>query len=503
MIYDLGDKNSISFGEDFMCYDHFLDTFCVLSGKTINWNTFDFDRFETNYDIPTYIFTSEEGSYLHAVAIDNAINQKYNYCDDEYSAAEYFFYRIEVDNSKDGGFTYNINSSSTASGTVTWNAGDSVDSIRKQMSTKNYLFTYVTTNNPIIESNNIRSSTGEAIGIAIGGTSNTNVCTISNIVNDSCQLIDMSAYAVISDNLTAGDFYDSSLTTINSNYKNWRGTLCKECVGTDIMPYFNNSQMIGNSGYNYSMYSGANFSGFKTWASISGMTRHVTDGVNGTTNNSYQYIMNKAYFDDMMDSSNTNYNAAMYTYYNDLLNSNEDPYKTLRETYAEWYNYNPTTLYDVYIMTHMVRLEPTTGTGYTFMNKGKTITNIKGKIFTLTFNYTYTPAYAPEYNALHYGNIGREDAVFKPGFYYHPETLDLGISLRDDMMLKCNTTWDNLVGTRHSNRTNLINTQAYGTCIEYGNNSHWHYGGTYNVLGQTNRSSSRYLCRPMSMYKIN
>ncbi|MBR4590961.1 MAG: hypothetical protein IKO36_09925 [Bacteroidaceae bacterium] len=515
MIYDLG-SSQISFGEDFMCYDHFLDKFCVVIGKTFNCDSFKFDRFETNFDIPTHIFTSSDGSYLHAVAIDEAISptkypgiQQYNYCDTNYSAAEYCFYRIEVNNNISGGFDYSITTSNaTSSGSVSWNAGDTVESIKNQImqNTAGYIRTYVTTNNPVILENTVRSTTGEAIGIAAGGYGN-NVCSISNIVNNSAEIIDMSKFAVISNNIVNGDSYDSSLTTINSNRKNWRGSLCQTCVGSTIMPYANNTSCLGNSGYNYSYRTGVKFLEFINWARSSGNESYTTDGVNGTTNNSSGVIMKKTYFDNMMNSSHEQYNSAMHSYYNNLLNSDEEPYKTLRKTYSEWYNYIPTELYDVYIMTHMIKLDPTSGIGFSMMNKGKTITDIKGKIFTVTFNYTYVPAYPPEYNALRYGRIynTEENTIFKPGFYYHPEPLDLGIIMRDDMIIKCNTTWNNLVGNKHSKRTNLSATGAtyLGSVGECNANYTWNFYGYTRCLDYSARYNSNFRSRPCSAYKIN
>ena len=154
--YDLG-SSGIPFGKGFMVYDHLLEKFGVLYTSTLNWDSFNFDRFETNFDIPTQICETTKGTYLHAVAIDEAINatkypgiQPGNAVDSNFSAAEYSFYRIEVDNSKAGGFHYIItNSNATVEGDVSWSAGDTVTSIKNQMTTGTYIGYVVTTNNPV------------------------------------------------------------------------------------------------------------------------------------------------------------------------------------------------------------------------------------------------------------------------------------------------------------------------------------------------------------------
>lgn len=502
--YDLG-SSGIPFGKGFMVYDHLLEKFGVLYTSTLNWDNFNFDRFETNFDIPTQICETTKGTYLHAVAIDEAINatkypgiQPGNAVDSNFSAAEYSFYRIEVDNSKAGGFHYIItNSNATVEGDVSWSAGDTVTSIKNQMTTGTYIGYVVTTNNPV--SQTIHSTTGEAIGVHTGGYGNNNV-VLSAIIDDSALLIDMSKYAVISDTLTVNDDYDNTLTVINNNFKNWRGVSCQTILGSTLIPVGPNSLCIGNSGYNYSYRTGINFAGFGSWASSSGNSSYTTDGVNGTTNNSGGVVMNRTYFNNMMDSTNPNYNALMYEYYNNLLNSNDEPYISLRVTYSRWYSTTPTTLYDVYIMTHMMKLNPNSGTVFQVMNLGKDLTDVKGKVFTVTYNWKYVPAYPPEYNALHYGDLTKQ--IFKPGFYYHPETGDLGTFLRDDMLSECNTSWSKVPTTLHSYKTNLSNSTYLGSVGEYGSSTSWCFDGGVRYLTDSNRSYSHFRSRPCSAYKI-
>ena len=509
IIYSL-DSNIITLGEDIMVYDHYLEKFGVLLGSTIDWDTFDFNRYETNFDIPIQWFDSANGKYLHAVAIDEAISsvkypgiQPTNAVDSNYCAAEYSFYRIEVDNSKAGGFHYKItNSNATVEGDVSWVAGDTVTSIKNQMTTGSYIGYVVTNNNPI--SQTIQSTTGEAIGVHTGGYGN-NIVTLSNIVDNSALLIDMSKYAVINDALTVNDDYDSSLSVINNNFKNWRGASCQTILGSTLIPIGTNTVCLGNSGQNYSYRTGINFTGFKSWASSSGNASYLTDGVGGTANNSAGGIMTKTYFNNMMDSSNQNYNANMYNYYNNLLNSDDSEWAALRIKYTSLYNYVPTELYDVYIMTHMMKLNPNSGIVYTAMNRGKEITEVKGKVFTVTYNWKYVPAYPPEYNALHYGKQydSNEDTKFVRGFYYHPEPGDLGAFLSDSILNKCNATWNSIPNSLYSYKTNLSNSTYLGSVGEYLSDYQWCFIGYTRILGNTYRSYSAFRSRPWSAYRIS
>ena len=511
VIYDLS-SNQITLGSAFMVYDKLMEKYGAVLTSSLEWETFDSERFETNYDVPVARFETARGTYLHAVAMDEAINpnrypgiQQYNYIDTNYSAAEYCFYRIEVDNSKAGGFHFKVTSGNgTSEGDVSWSANDSVASIRAQMGTPSLSGVFikydVTTNNPVINGNSVRSLSGEAIGVAVGGYG-ANTCVLSAIVDNSAEVIDMSKYAVISNIIKVNDPYNSSLAVINANFKNWRGQSCQTILGSSLIPVGPDSMIIGNSGYAYGYRSGVNFAGFKDWATNSGNASYITDGVNGTTNNSNNAIMRKSYFDDMMNSSNANYNVQMATYYNNLLNSTDEPYNTLRHTYSTWYNYTPQELYDVYVMTHMIKINASSGSVYSVMNRGKELSDVKGRTFTVTYNYTYVPAYGPEYNSLHYGVTGSEG--FAPGHYYHPETGDLGVFLRDDMLAACNSSWNMAPQQEQTRKTELRNDVHLGSVGEFDSRSSWNFYGATRALDFSGRRDSFFRSRPCSAYIIS
>ena len=197
----------------------------------------------------------------------------------------------------------------------------------------------------------------------------------------------------------------------------------------------------------------------------------------------------------------------MYNYYNSLLSSEEFEWKELRNAYIGWYNYTPAELYDVYIMTHMMKLNPASGIVFTAMNRGKELTNVKGKVFTVTYNWKYVPAYPPEYNALHYGKQynSEEDTKFTQGFYYHPEPGDLGAFLQDSILLKCNAAWATIPASLHplNKRTNLSNSTYLGSVGEFYADATWFFNGGARCLDFNARCSSLFRSRPCSAYRIN
>ena len=149
------------------------------------------------------------------------------------------------------------------------------------------------------------------------------------------------------------------------------------------------------------------------------------------------------------------------------------------------------TLYDAYIMTHMAKTDgATSGIMFTCMNKGPELTRVKGTTFTVTYNWKYYPAYPPEYNALHYGNTS---GAFTKGKYSHPETYDLALMFRDDIMANCNSIWNTygITGTR------LVNSMYRGSCSECYANSTWLFYGSTRCITYNGRCNGDFRSRPV------
>ena len=91
---------------------------------------------------------------------------------------------LDVDETVDGKLGDVANGNATVEDDITWNAGDTVSSIKNKMTTGTNIYYIVTTNNPVQQS--VRSTTGESIGVRVIGHGNC-VLTLSNIINESIE----------------------------------------------------------------------------------------------------------------------------------------------------------------------------------------------------------------------------------------------------------------------------------------------------------------------------
>ena len=149
-------------------------------------------------------------------------------------------------------------------------------------------------------------------------------------------------------------------------------------------------------------------------------------------------------------------------------------------------------------MSHMVNTDnPTSGIVYTCKNYGPELTQVKGKIFTVTYNYKYYPAYPPEYNALQYG-LDDNSRGFGKGMYYHPEPYDISVMLRDDMMEKLN---NNFIQGNFK-VTKLANNIYRGTCAESYSIYTWNFSAYYRCLINGSRYYSVFRCRPVLAFAL-
>jgi hypothetical protein len=481
--------HNIAPGEDFVVYDTWEKKYKILKRKTYIPQTFNSDRYNTNYDIVLGVY----GDTLRAVASDDA----YGYTDmvNTDTAAAPCYYRIEIDTSTEGSFNCTIKPYNNVIFNITWNSGDSMDSILTQ-------FQNIQQNQTTDDG--IKSYTsfavlddGTGIGIAVGYYSS-NTCSISD-VNGNVNLIDMSKFAVYDKGVKYNDDYNLDLEVINSNFKNWEGVSVQTIMGSDIVPIGPNSGCIANNGINYYYRNGINYNGWRSWVSTQTEGNYfISDGVNGSTYTN-ELIMNKSIFDSNVNSSAVVDSDAykMYVYYNNLLNSNGAEFKAKHDLYVSRYG-EMEDLYGAYLMSHMVNTDnPTSGIVYTCMNYGPELTQVKGKIFTVTYNYKYYPAYPPEYNALQYG-LDDNSRGFGKGMYYHPEPYDISVMLRDDMMEKLN---NNFIEGNFT-VTKLANNVYRGTCAEYHSYATWNFNGDGRYLRHYARYTSVFRCRPVLAFAL-
>lgn len=482
---------NIAPGEDFVVYDTWEKKYKILKRKSYIPETFNSDRYNTNYDIVIGVY----GDTLRAVASDDA----YGYTDmvNTDTAAAPCYYRIEIDTSTEGSFNCTIKPLNNVIFNITWNSGDSMDSILTQ---------FKDIQSAQEKDDGIKSYTsfnllndGNGIGVSVGYYSS-NTCTITDIVG-SVKLIDMSQFAVYDKGVKYNDDYNPDLEVINSNFKNWRGVSVQTIMGKDIVPIGANSYCIANNGFNFHYGCGINYTGYRNYMKNSGITVFFSDGVGGSiytvptgySGNTY-YPMNEVTFNEYVNSSAEEDSNAykMYIYYNNLLNGIGEDFKEKHDLYESRYGVMED-LYGAYLMSHMINTDnPTSGIVYTSKNYGPELTQIKGKIFTVTYDYKYYPAYPPEYNALQYG-LDDNSRGFGKGMYYHPEPYDLGMIFRDDILTKLN---NNFIQGNFK-ITKLTNSLYRGSCAEYHSNTTWYFYGFIRCLYNATRYNGVFRSRPV------
>ena len=461
---------------DMLFYDRQTRKYCTVKHAAVGAVLADYDkrRYETNYDT----FVGIVDGYAHFVAYDDAYSQTGMYQSN--MAATACYYRIEFiieDELIVGGsikFSATSGTGSIPETTITWGNGESLQEILnrfKDVEISNITFSALTDNG--------------GIGVNIGGYGS-NTLTVVDGSCDNCKVVDCSKFAFLrSENPAApqiGGIFDPSLswTLLGDEHHNFLGSTAKTILGSELVG--DSTVCVANTGLNYSYRCGNNFAKFKSWASASGDATFYADGVNGTTNASSGKIMNKSTFEASVNSSAAagSPELAMYEYYYHLFNDQSGDYATTRQDYESKYG-KMGSLYDAYLMSHMIDPAGNTGIVAMLRNVGDEQTRLKADCMNVNANLEIIPAYPPEYNAKHYGVADLEG--FAPGAYYHPEPSDLGLMFRDDIMPAIN---DNINETRaallEQVGTLLTNSLYRGSCADYNALSSWCYYGSYGCF---------------------
>lgn len=462
---------------DMLFYDRMYQEYVIVKHSAIGAVLADYDtkRYETNFD--TYIGTFD--GMAHFVSNRDAISSNSLFNDDV--AATSCFYRIEIDNTKNGSITFSVaNGNATITdAVVSWNAGDTMTDITALFAANKK--DYITFK---------ELADGKGVGVEIGGYgANTLTTTASN----NCTVIDCSGYAFLrSKNPSApevgGDFNPSLAYSYLGKgvHHNFRGATAQSILGSSLIG--GSTSMIGNAGKDYSYRTGGNFARWKTWASTSGNAEFVADGVNGSTANSAGKVMNKEIFEANIASSATGDALKMYEYYNALFNNQGDDYATMRESYEAMYG-KMTSLYDAYLMSHMIDVAANTGITAIMRNKGDYQTEAKADCMNVNYDYKVIPAYPPEYNAKCFALDNSEG--FSKGKYYHAEPGDLGLIFRDDIMPIINA---NISTIGHG--VTLTNSLYRGSSADFNGDRSWCFSGTHGCLDGCSRYYGIFRCRP-------
>lgn len=447
----------------------------------------DNERYETNGDI----FKGIIDGVAHFGARFEAYSQEGMYQSD--AAATACYYRIEIDNTQAGSITFSATSgnASIASTTIDWEANEDMATIVAKFVAKNA--SYLTF---------AALADGHGVGLSAGGYE-ANTMTVTASTN--CTVIDCSGLAYMrSENPAAPGVGgtmnpDAAFTFIaKGTHHNWRGATAATCLpGRNLVGA--SDVLIANDGYDYGYRVGINYAKFLAWATTGGDDTYYDDGEGGT-DDSKNHVMRKSRFDTEVTNytGEDSHRLGMKAYYTHLFTDQTGEYAELRFEYEARYKAQMTSMYDAYIMSHMIKLDALTGITALMRNNGLHQTQVKADAMNVTYDYEIVPAYPPEYNAQHYG-IAKSEG-FAPGKYAHEEPATIGLTLRDDVMAAFNVTIDIIgSGTKISNANGVYG----GTCADYDAIFTCNFNGAYGILGSNLRYNGYFRSRPDFAYSLN
>lgn len=475
---------------DMLFYDKYGRVYVIVKNAAIAdvLAAYDHKRYETNNDV--YVGTA--GNKARFVAKTDAMPTQSIYSNTVASTSCY--YRIEIDNTNAGSITLSAASgnASIAETTITWEANEAMTTIVGKFTALNA--SYITF---------AALADGKGVGCEVGGYG-ANTLTTSALT--ACTVIDCSMFAFYrSLNPAApavgGTFNPNAGYTLigSTTHHNFRGAAASSILtGKNLVAA--SSTCIANDGFNYSYRVGINFDKFKAWASTNGDDTFYDDGEGGQ-DDSVGHVMRKSRFETDVEnySGSDNEHLYMQAYYynlyhgNDNVTINGDTYNfsALKAQYEAWYG-QMTCQYDGYLMSHCMKLDANSGITYTMLGMGKNQTEVKADCMNVNYDYVIIPAYPPEYNAQTYGIAGSEG--FAAGAYYHPEPVDLGMFLRDDIMSTVNTT---LAIAAIEGKTALNNETYRGSSADYYGDSSWCFYGNYGCVRSSSRFSGIFRSRPV------
>lgn len=474
---------------DMLFYDKIAKKYVVVKAANVAsvlTGGYDTTRYETNFD--SFIGTLD--GMAHFVARDDAAPTQSDYSNDV--AATSCYYRIEIDNTQAGNITFSVASGngSIDSTTISWDANEAMATIVAKFTAINPASSAYITFAGLAD--------GTGVGLEVGGYG-ANTMTVT--ASESCTVIDCSTLAFYaSENPAApgvgGTFVPTaSWTFIGDAHNNWRGATARSILGHDLVD--SSTVLIANDGYNYSYRCGGNFAKFKLLATTNGESTFSDDGEGGSIANPGAHVMNEATFNTGVRdyTGEDEAHLGMKDYYTHLTIDTTGDFATLRATYEARYG-QMTSMYDAYLMSHMVDPGANSGIANEIRNKGKHQTDVKADVMNVTYNYAIIPAYPPEYNAAHYGNAATEG--LQAGTYYHPEPGDIGLLFRDDIMAATNA---NI--TLSAGGTSLTNSMYRGSCADYNANFTWFFYGTNGCVDCNGRCYTNFRSRPVLALPIN
>lgn len=481
---------------DMLFYDRLLGEYCTVAKAAIGAVLADYNqqRYETNYD--TYVGTTD--GVAHFTGITDAYSQTGMYTGEGDTAAANNYYRIEIDNTQAGSITFSSTAGEAAwnisSTTVTWSANEDMATIVAKFTALN-------------KSYNVFAALtdGKGVGLKVGGYG-TNLLSVTASTN--CTVIDCSGLCFLRSKnpgapAVGGTFNPNAGWTYlgYGTHRSFRGSTARTILsGAYPNIVTSSTTAIAVDGYNYSYRCGLNFAKWKAWAFVSGESTYYDDGEDGISGSGHvadpgAHVMNEATFNTgVRDYTGSDaQHLGMKDYYTHLFTDQTGDYATLRQSYEAKYG-QMTSMYDAYLMSHMLDAGANSGITNSMRNKGFYQTVAKADLMTCDYNYKIIPVYPPEYNAQAYGIADSEG--FAPGKYYHGEPADLALRYRDDNFAKINENVDVVNAIHAGTGTKITNSDHRGSCADYYASYTWYFNGTSGSFSFSNRYNGDFRCRP-------
>lgn len=472
---------------DLLFFDKEARKYCAVKQQQLAQVLEDYDqpRYATNWDT----FAGYQNNVARFVARDDSAPTQSVYNNDV--AATSCFYRLEIKAGIEGSITFSATSGNETieTKTISWGAENTLDQIVA-------MFTPLNATN--ITFAKLADNTG--VGLEIGGYG-ANTLTVTGTPSN-CKVIDCSNYAFLrSQNPAApevgGTFNPGETYTYldPAIHHNFRGNTARTILGSALVT--SSTTAIAVNDYNYSYRCGINFARFKAWATTGGENTFYDDGEDGQSGGSHiadpgAHVMNEATFNaGVRDYTGSDVqHLGMKDYYTHLFNDQTGDYAAWKTELESHYG-QMTSMYDAYLMNHMLDAGANSGITSMMRNKGFDQTVGKADCMNVTYNYVIVPAYPPEYNAQHYGVTASEG--FAPGVYYHPEPADLALMFRDDIMPLINA---NITASGGGTQLSAANGVYRGSCADYLAASAWCFSGGIGCFNDANRYGGYFRCRP-------
>lgn len=467
---------------DLLFFDKAARKYCAVKQQQLAQVLEDYDqpRYATNWDT----FVGYQDNVAHFVARDDSAPTQSVYNNNV--AATSCFYRLEIEVGVEGSVTFAASSGSASieTTTISWDAGYTLDQIVERFTGLNT--SYITF---------AKLADNKGVGLEIGGYG-ANTLTVSG-TPANCKVIDCSGYAFLrSQNPTAppvgGTFNPNETYTFLGLglHHNFRGTPPSTVLGSGL----NSPSTIATAvnGYNYSYRCGLNFDRFKTWASTGGENTFTADSVSGA------HVMKEATFNaEVRDYTGSDeQHLGMKNYYTHLLNDQTGDYAAWRQHLVSMYG-QMTSMYDAYLMNHMLDAGADSGITSMMRNKGFNQSQAKADCMNVTYNHVIVPAYPPEYNARQYGVTASEG--FTPGMYYHSEPADLALMYRDDIMPRVNA---NIAASGGGTQLSAASGVYKGSCADFNEGNTWCFSSDFGCFSGDFRFRPYFPCRPCLAIQI-